>query len=152
MTMEVLGDRWSLVVIRDLMFGRHRHFRELLNASQEGIASNILASRLAKLTAAGMLNRQPDPSHRQKVTYHLTEASIQLVPVLAQIGSWGARWMPTTTELRVRAEILAQEGPPLWDAFMDELRAEHLEGQPIATNGVRARLEAAYEEHRSRIA
>ncbi|MFD0364762.1 winged helix-turn-helix transcriptional regulator [Nocardia sp. GCM10030253] len=65
MTIELLGDRWSLIVLRDIMFGGNTHFRELLAASIEGIASNILANRLAKLVAAGLLTRDNDPSHRQ---------------------------------------------------------------------------------------
>ncbi|WP_459958791.1 winged helix-turn-helix transcriptional regulator [Nocardia sp. IFM 10818] len=144
MTVELLGDRWSLIVLRDMMFGGHTHFRELLAASLEGIASNILANRLAKLVDAGLLTRHDDPSHRQKVEYHLTEASIQLVPVLAQLGAWGAAWLQTAPELTVRAELLAAGGPPLWERFMAELRATHLEGAPAPADGVLAELTAAY--------
>ncbi|MGW2652590.1 winged helix-turn-helix transcriptional regulator [Streptomyces sp. NPDC001478] len=148
MTVELLGDRWSLIVLRDIMFGGLTHFRELLNASMEGIASNILANRLAKLVEAGLLTRDDDPSHRQKVTYHLTEAAVQLVPVLAQLGAWGARWLDTSAELTVRAELLAAGGPPMWDRFMAELRATHLSGAPAPEDGVLAELTAAY--HRVR--
>ncbi|WP_051022918.1 winged helix-turn-helix transcriptional regulator [Nocardia pneumoniae] len=146
MTIELLGDRWSLIVLRDIMFGGKTHFRELLAASIEGIASNILASRLAKLVDAGLLTRDDDPSHRQKVEYHLTEAAIQLVPVMAQLGAWGARWLDTEPELTVRAELLAAGGPPLWERFMAELRATHLAGAPIPADGVLAELTAAYLE------
>ncbi|MGV9818122.1 winged helix-turn-helix transcriptional regulator [Nocardia xishanensis] len=145
-TIELLGDRWSLIVLRDIMFGGNTHFRELLNASIEGIASNILANRLAKLVDAGLLTRHDDPSHRQKVEYHLTEAAIQLVPVMAQLGAWGARWLDTTPELTVRAELLAAGGPPLWERFMAELRATHLSGAPTPADGVLAELTAAYQE------
>jgi hypothetical protein len=62
LTLETLGDRWSLIVIRDIMFGNRRHYRDLLNRSEEGIASNILADRLKKLTEAGLLSAAPDPS------------------------------------------------------------------------------------------
>ncbi|MCP2277873.1 winged helix-turn-helix transcriptional regulator [Nocardia amikacinitolerans] len=146
MTVELLGDRWSLIVLRDIMFGGNTHFRELLTASIEGIASNILANRLAKLVDAGLLSRHDDPSHRQKVDYRLTEAAIQLVPVMAQLGAWGARWLDTTPELTVRAELLAAGGPPLWERFMAELRATHLDGAPTPADGVLAELTAAYLE------
>jgi len=146
MTVELLGDRWSLIVLRDIMFGGYTHFRELLAGSMEGIASNILAARLAKLVAAGLLTRDDDPSHRQKVEYHLTEAAIQLVPVMAQLGAWGARWLNTTPELTVRAELLAAGGPPLWERFMAELRATHLTGAPTPADGVLTELTAAYLE------
>ena len=146
LTVELLGDRWSLIIVRDIMFGGQTHFRELLTGSVEGIASNILAARLTKLVAAGLLTRDDDPSHRQKVEYHLTEASIQLVPVLAALGAWGSRWLHTTPELAVRAELLAAGGAPMWDRFMDELRATHLRGAPIPDDGVLAELTAAYNE------
>ena len=87
LSMQVLGDRWSLVVIRDMMFGNRRHFRELLGQSEEGIASNILADRLKRLVEAGLLSRRDDPTHRQKGVYSLTEPAIELVPLLAQMGA-----------------------------------------------------------------
>src|SRR5579885_1565888 len=62
LTLETLGDRWSLIVIRDLMFGDRRHFRQLLARSEEGIASNVLADRLRRLEAAGLVSRRDDPS------------------------------------------------------------------------------------------
>lgn len=145
MTMELLGDRWSLIVLRDIMFSGNTHFRELLTGSLEGIASNILAARLAKLVDAGLLTRHDDPSHRQKVDYRLTEAAIELVPVLAHLGAWGAAWLDTTPELTVRAELLAAGGPALWERFMAELRATHLHRAPTPADGVLAELTAAYQ-------
>src|SRR3954453_12318489 len=87
LAIEGLGDRWSLVVLRDVMFGNRHYFRELLSGSQEGIASNILADRLRLLVANGVLWRSDDESHRQKIRYSLTEAGVQLVPVMAALGS-----------------------------------------------------------------
>lgn len=143
---EVLGDRWSLVVIRDMMFGDRRHFRELLEHSQEGIASNILADRLRRLTENGLVTRSPDPSHKQKRIYRLTEPAIQLVPVLAHLGAWGRRHLPVSRELAVRAELLEEGGPALWAEFMDELREQHLGiPRPAGAESVLARLRAAHE-------
>ena len=85
LTLEVFGDKWSLLVIRDMMFGDRRHFRELLSKSEEGIASNILADRLKKLVEMGMITRADDPTHKQKGVYSLTEKAIQLVPVFAKV-------------------------------------------------------------------
>lgn len=149
MTVELLGDRWTFIVLRDLVFSSHSHYRELLGHSLEGIASNILADRLARLTAAGLLTREPDPSHKQKIAYCLTEPAIQLVPILAQLGSWGAHWLPTTPELRVRAELLAAGGPQLWERLMDELRAVHLGKALPPPDGVLAQLTEAYEAMRA---
>jgi DNA-binding HxlR family transcriptional regulator len=145
LTLEVLGDRWSLIVIRDVMFGNRRHFRELLNRSEEGIASNILADRLKRLMEAGLLTKHPDPSHRQKAVYSLTEPAIQLVPLLAQMGAWGRRHRPVSEELSIRAQLLEEGGLALWDAFMAELRALHL-GAPAPDRSVFRELQAAYEE------
>ncbi len=148
---EVLGDRWSLVVLRDMMFGNRRHFRELLGNSMEGIASNILAARLRHLQEAGLVSCAEDPTHRQKLVYSLTEAAIQLVPVLATLGEWGRRHLPVTRELAVRAQLLFEGGPALWDEFMDELRVLHLGRKPRRAGSgpprqsVLQRLTAAYE-------
>ncbi|OBZ92026.1 transcriptional regulator [Pararhizobium polonicum] len=143
LTLEMLGDRWSLIVIRDLMFGNRRHFRELLTQSEEGIASNVLADRLRRLAENGLLSRADDPSHKQKGIYSLTEPSIRLVPLLAQMGAWGRRHTPASEELSIRAEILEEGGPVMWDAFMAELRSLHL-GEPAPERSVFAELQAAY--------
>ncbi|MCC0066736.1 MAG: helix-turn-helix transcriptional regulator [Rhodovulum sp.] len=130
LTLETLGDRWSLIVIRDIMFGNRRHYRDLLNNSVEGIASNILADRLRKLVDAGLLSTSPDPAHKQKTVYSLTEPAIQLVPLLAQMGAWGRRFTPATRELSIRARLLEEGGPAMWEAFMAELRSLHLGAAP----------------------
>jgi len=145
LTIEMLGDRWSLIVIRDVMFGNRRTYGELLARSEEGIASNVLADRLKRLTAAGLLTRRADPSHRQKGVYSLTEASIQLVPLLAHMAAWGLRHTKPSMELSIRAELLEQGGPPLWNAFMDELRHLHL-AAPAPARRVSQELMAAYEK------
>ena len=146
LTLETLGDRWSLIVIRDVMFGNRRRFRVLLNESEEGIASNILADRLKRLVEAGLLTRAEDPSHKQKAIYSLTEKAIQLVPLLVQMGAWGRRHLPVTPELSIRAQLLEEGGPALWADFMDELRATHL-GPPHRPPAVSVaeRLQAAFE-------
>jgi DNA-binding HxlR family transcriptional regulator len=86
--LDIFGDRWTLLVIRDLVFGGKRHFREFI-ASPEGIASNILASRLKKLEQRGVISRRADPENRKQVVYELTEKGIDLIPVLLEIARWG---------------------------------------------------------------
>lgn len=125
---EAFGDRWTLLVLRDVMYGNRRHFRELLSNSQERIASNILADRLKRLIEAGLLTRD-NARPGQKATYSLTEAAIQLVPVMVELGAWGIQHRTTTPQLRVRADLLASGGPEMQRQFMDELREIHL-GQP----------------------
>ena len=153
LTLEVLGDRWSLIVIRDVMFGNRRHFRELLQNSEEGIASNILADRLKRLVAQGLLARADDPTHRQKGIYSLTEPAIQLVPMLAMMGAWGRRHRPVSEDLAVRAEILERGGAPLWEAFMAELRVIHLGAEREAgARDVLRELTEAYRDVKARMA
>lgn len=130
LTLEVVGDKWSLIVLRDIMFGNRRHFRELLVNSEEGIASNILADRLRRLVEEGILTKADDPTHRQKGVYSLTEKGIELFPVLAQMSAWGLRHLPVTAELSIRAELLNEGGPKFWAHFMDELRELHLGATP----------------------
>jgi DNA-binding HxlR family transcriptional regulator len=144
LTLEMLGDRWSLIVIRDIMFGNRRHYRELLTRSEEGIASNVLADRLKRLVDAGLLWRRDDPSHKQKAIYSLAEPAIQLVPLLAHMGAWGRRHTPASEQLSIRAELLEEGGPPMWEAFMAELRSLHL-GTPAPQRSVFAELQAAFE-------
>src|SRR5579863_1387138 len=144
LTLEMLGDRWSLIVIRDIMFGNRRHFGDLQRLSEEGIASNILASRLRRLVSAGLLSRADDPTHKQKGIYSLTETSIQLVPLLAHMGAWGRRHTPASKQLSVRAQFLEEGGARMWRAFMAELRGIHL-GAPAPRRSVCAELQATFE-------
>jgi DNA-binding HxlR family transcriptional regulator len=149
LTLEMLGDRWSLIVIRDIMFGNRRHYRKLLNNSEEGIASNILADRLKRLVALGLLSRRDDPEHQQKGIYSLTEPAIELVPLLAHLGSWGRRHTSASRQLSIRAQLLEAGGPTTWDAFMAELRSLHL-GQPAPARSVLKELQTAFESTRRR--
>jgi DNA-binding HxlR family transcriptional regulator len=145
LTLETFGDRWSLVILRDLMFGgRVRSFRSLLSENIEGIASNILADRLQRLTANGMVTRGVDPAHKQRVIYRLTEKGIALVPLMAMMGSWGIRHALPSAELSARALVLEEGGPALWAQFMDELRHLHL-GTPSSGVSALAAMQRAYE-------
>jgi DNA-binding HxlR family transcriptional regulator len=148
LSLEIFGDRWTLIVLRDIIFTGARHFRELLGGP-ERISSNILADRLAVLVAHGLLTRAGDPTHKQKVTYSLTEQAIELVPVLAQLSIWGVRHLPVTQEYAARAKVLATGGPALWEDYMDELRETHLGAdarrRPAPEGAaVSAQMEAAY--------
>jgi DNA-binding HxlR family transcriptional regulator len=141
---EVFGDRWSLLVLRDIVFGDRRYFRELQAGLEEGIASNILADRLKRLVESGLLTRE-DTRPGQRGRYSLTEPAIQLIPVFVQLGSWGLRHRPTSSAQRARAELLEQDGLALWQEFMDELRHFHLGSEPPPRSpSVRERLNAAY--------
>ena len=129
LSLEIFGDSWTLLVLRDLMFAGKRHFRELLQ-SDERISSNILADRLARLVEHGLLTKSDDPTHKQKAIYSLTEKAIALLPVVVQIGAWGSRWVPDAKKLDAASRKYLREiqegGPRAWARRMDELRAAHL--------------------------
>jgi len=110
----MLGDRWSLLIVRDMMVRGFRTFTQF-QESGEGIATNILADRLQKLEANGVLLVEPDPSDGRKLNYRLTEKGIDLAPVMLELLFWGARHEKTlipcasTEEMAMhRDEILAE--------------------------------------------
>ena len=140
---EVLGDRWSLIVLRDIVFADRRYFRALLTGSAEGIASNILADRLVRLAEAGILTRGT-AARGQRARYSLTEAGIRTLPIIDALGTWGLDWRPGSTELRHRQQLMRDEGPAFLEELMDELRVRHL-GAPAKPHdgpGAFERLEA----------
>ncbi len=143
---EVLGDPWAMLVLRDIMFGNRRHFRELIAGSEESIATNILASRLKQLVAAGLLTRD-DARRGQRAAYSLTEAGIQVLPVMVALADWGLDHRRGERRLRVRAELLRDGGSELVAAMMDELRELHLGTPRPDPDAARAsdQLHAAYE-------
>lgn len=139
LSVEVLGDHWSLVVLRDIMFGNFRTYGDIHRHSLEGIATNILADRLKRLTDAGILTSAPDPSHRQRSIFSLTEKAIDLVPVMAALGTWGAKYLNAAPEMAARSIKLQAGGPEMWNAFAKELRHLHL-GGPRPDRSVLAEL------------
>jgi len=88
-SIEMLGDRWSLLIIRDMMVRGFRTFKEFLE-SHEKIATNILADRLRKLESNGIIAVAPDPSDGRKSIYSLTPKGIDLAPVLTEMVLWAA--------------------------------------------------------------
>ncbi|MEM7602644.1 MAG: helix-turn-helix domain-containing protein [Verrucomicrobiota bacterium] len=85
--LDLVGDKWTLVVVRDLFLGRN-HFKEF-QASPEGIATNILADRLAKLVGFGLAEKFPSPGNSGKPAYRLTKKGETLEPVVRAIATWG---------------------------------------------------------------
>ncbi len=120
--LEIIGDRWTLLVVRDLMFAGKRHFREFLQ-SEEAIASNVLSSRLATLVENGIVTRQGDPSHAQKAIYSLTEKGLELLPVLVAMSRWTQKHHPDTR--RPEAAELVALPPRSLARLQAQLRREH---------------------------
>src|SRR2546423_10817058 len=89
-SLEILGDRWSLLIIRDLMLRSYHTYKEFLS-SDEGIATNILAERLQRLEAAGIITTSRDAEDRRKGVYRLTAKGIDLAPIVVELILWGAQ-------------------------------------------------------------
>lgn len=108
-SIEMLGDRWSLLIIRDMMLLGSRTYKEFLR-SHEKIATNILADRLRRLTAYGIITTQPDPSDGRKQIYLLTAKGIDLAPVLTEMVLWAAGHEETGNQALVRMIRADKEG------------------------------------------
>ena len=100
-SVEMLGDRWSLLIVRDMML-RGAHTYKTFLECYEGIATNILADRLRKLVAHGIIVAEPDPKDARKVTYLLTKKGIDLAPVLTEMVLWAAAHEKTGNQPLVR--------------------------------------------------
>jgi DNA-binding HxlR family transcriptional regulator len=88
--LDIFGDKWSLLIIRDLVFNEKSTYGEFLN-SEEKIATNILADRLALLEAGGIISKHSHPEHKLKVLYKLTQKGLELIPVLIEIIAWSEK-------------------------------------------------------------
>ena len=100
-SVEMLGDRWSLLIIRDMMLQGSRTYKDFLE-SRERIATNILADRLRRLAADGIITTAPDPSDGRKSVYLLTKKGIDLAPVLTEMVLWAAAHEKTENQALVR--------------------------------------------------
>ena len=125
LTVEVIGDKWSMIIIRGIMFDGKRHFRELLNA-EEKIASNILTDRLSMLEREGIITKRPDPDHKQKYIYSLTAAGIDLLPLMVEIGAWSLKHRNVDQAKGKHAEMLVKGGKELQKEIRNNLMKEHL--------------------------
>ncbi len=125
MALDAIGDKWSLLILRDLMFTDKRSYGEL-QSSDEKIATNILAARLQSLEANGLIRKTADPENGRRCLYYLTEKGIDLLPVVIELRQWMEKHSPLaegcTNALKLndknRKEVLA--------AYKKKLKATHL--------------------------
>ena len=123
--LDVFGDKWTLLIIRDMMIDGKRHFREFLQ-SEEKIASNILTNRLNMLEEEGILTRSEDGSHKQKIIYSLTQKGIDLFPIIMSIAEWSVKYQPVDKEKAARAKEIIDGGVKAQREVMKSLRDQHL--------------------------
>jgi DNA-binding HxlR family transcriptional regulator len=115
-SLEIFGDRWSLLIIRDLMVRGFQTFKEFQEAG-EGIATNILADRLQKLEAAGIITAEVEETDARRVNYRLTEKGIDLAPILLELLIWGARHEETGAPCALIEKVEANR-----EKFLAEVR------------------------------
>ncbi len=120
--LDFLGDRWSLLVIRDLLFLNKHEFGEFMGGP-ERIATNILADRLKTLQECGVIASRPHPSHKNKKLYYLTRMGKGLLPVLVELILWGAAYLQVPDMPRAKFEKVRKNPKKFMRATLDELTA-----------------------------
>ena len=132
-SLEIFGDDWSLLIVRDLMVRGFRTFKQF-EGSGEGIATNVLSDRLKKLLAAGIISTEADQTDGRRIHYRLTEKGINLAPVLLELLIWGARHEPTGTACGVIEEMAKHK-----EKLLAEVRRRWRERDPrplLSSSGV----------------
>ena len=119
-----LGDRWCLMIIRDLMFKDRKYYRDFLEAG-EGISTNILAERLLRLEEAGIIIKSQDPDHGKRFIYRLTAKGISLVPVMLELMKWAAEFDEHTEMPKSFIRKLRSDSGALAEQFRAKLQAEN---------------------------
>ncbi len=94
-SLEIFGDKWSLLILRDILHFNKKHYNEFLD-SEEGISTNILADRLRKLEEEGIISKNRDPNNKKQFIYSPTKKCLDLVPLILEIAVWGAKYDPDT--------------------------------------------------------
>jgi len=124
LALETIGDRWTLLIIRDMMLNNKRYFREFLQ-SKEKIASNILSNRLKFLEEEGIIYRQGDSKHKQKIRYSLTNKGIDLFPILVENARWSLKYKPVDKEDAINAQKIIKGGQDKIQSIMNKLKTIH---------------------------
>ena len=108
--LELIGDRWTLLIVRDMLYENMSTFGEFAN-SPEGIATNVLTERLGRLEANGIVTKTPDPADGRRDRYSLTEKGRQLYPAMLEMTLWSATWDPNTVVSTHLVEIIDHDKP-----------------------------------------
>lgn len=125
-SLEVVGDKWSLLILRDLMFSEKRSYCEL-QSSEEGIATNILAARLTNLENNGIIYKTADPENGRRGLYHLTEKGIGLLPVVMELMHWMAHYDAGAEACGTLMKPFKKDRAAMLKMYTVQLRAAHLQ-------------------------
>jgi len=123
--LDLIGDKWTLLVIRDMIIEDKKYFGEFLQ-SKEKIATNILTNRLQLLENSGIVYKKKDPNHKQKIIYRLTEKGIDLFPILMENARWSLKYMPVDSDDAMKAQTILDAGSRKIKSIMLALKKKHL--------------------------
>ena len=129
---DLIGDKWSLIILRDISILSRRTFNQLLKQNLEGISSATLAKRLKRLVDIGLLTVSKDQTHSQKKLYCLTESAIQFIPIIFNLAHWADTHHHPSQIFVKPIEAYLGDDKGLIDNFLNGLRQIHLEHKPIA--------------------
>ncbi|MEP6710857.1 MAG: helix-turn-helix domain-containing protein [Ferruginibacter sp.] len=124
MALDAVGDKWSLLILRDLMFSDKRTYGEL-QASEERIATNILASRLVTLEANNLIRKKADPADSRRILYFLTEKGIHLVPVVIELMQWMSKFNPEASACTGNTKAYKKDRVGLYKEIIADLKKLH---------------------------
>ena len=124
MALEAIGDKWSLLILRDLMFTDKRSYGEL-QSSEEKIATNILASRLQSLEANGLIRKASDPNNARRSLYFLTEKGIDLLPVIIELRQWMEKHDADAEGCTNALKLTDKDREKVLDSYKKKLKAAH---------------------------
>lgn len=121
--LEAFGDRWALLILRDIIFRGKRTYGEFLK-SEEGFATNILASRLGHLTAVGILQLDEDENDARKGFYTLTEKGLDLIPLIFEMTLWSAKYDDDSEAKRISQliELIQKDNRKISQATIEQVR------------------------------
>ncbi|TDY71706.1 DNA-binding HxlR family transcriptional regulator [Leptospira meyeri] len=122
-SLDIWGDKWSLLIIRDLMNHKKSTYGDFLK-SGEGIATNILASRLQSLEENGLIEKLDHPESKAKVLYRLTHKGIDLLPILVEIHLWAEKYFDIPKELKDRMRAVKKDKETTIRTLMKDLKKE----------------------------
>ena len=122
----VLTDQWSVIVLRDIAFFGRRTFSDIISTNNEKIQSSTLAKRLKRLVDVGLLRFEGDETHSQRKIYCLTQAGIDLVPIIIGMAAWSSTHHIHDAHSIEFLKPLQEKNNPALEEFVEKLRKEHL--------------------------
>lgn len=122
-SLDVFGDKWSLLIIRDIMFGNKYTYNDFLK-SEEGIATNILASRLKGLEENGIIEKSAHPDSKAKILYRLTQKGIDLLPIIMEVFIWSGKYMTIPADIKATIKEAKKDKDKFVKQVIKELKAK----------------------------